>query len=80
MDERWSTTTASVIGTPRGDYTPVTDDLEKEVKAAARTCDYGTFRVFVDGNEVGSSSQLQTNSLAALNAPIRIEPYDKAGS
>jgi len=70
---------AIVIGTPKGNYTPTSDDLVAELKKAARGCGYANFKVYIDGNEITEESQLQTNSIAAVNAPIRIEPYNKAG-
>jgi len=78
MTDRWSTEENGKIGTPKGLYTPKSDDLMKELKEAAKYAGYKSFKVFVDGNEVVKPSSLQTNSIAALNAPVRIEPYDKA--
>lgn len=75
----FSTTANGKIGTPKGDYTPRTDDLKKELNAAAQMCGYSQFRVWIDGNQIVEEGELQTNSLRALNADIRVEPYDKAG-
>jgi hypothetical protein len=75
----WSTSApVKKIGTPSGEYTPQSDNIETEVTNAARFAGLGDFRVFVNGNEIESPDDLQTDSLAALNADVRVEAYDKA--
>ncbi len=71
--------TAPVISTPKGNYTPVTDDLTAELKKAAVFAGIKTFLVYIDGNEITEPAQLQTNSVAAVNASIRVEAYTRAG-
>ncbi len=71
--------TAPVISTPKGNYTPVTDGLIAELKKAAVFAGIKTFLVYIDGNEVTEPGQLHTDSVAAVNAPIRIEAYTRAG-
>ena len=78
MSEWTTEPRVTVIGTPRGDYTPTSDDLEVELIKAAQAQGYSTFRVIIDNKEVTNPDALQTKSIAALDVPVRIEPYDEA--
>ncbi len=79
MSNGFTTETARpVIGTPKGDFTPTSDDLKAELGKAASGCGYKSYKVWVDGVQILKPEGLITNSIAALNAPVRIEPYDKA--
>ncbi len=76
---------ATGIRTPKGTYTPVTDDLTKELVAAAKFAGLLNFNVKIDGNYVDNPADLHTNSVAALAAEasieeVRVEPHDVAGS
>ncbi len=78
MSDSWDAGTSPVIGTPRGDYAPKSDDLIKELKEAGKFAGLPNFKVFLDGNmEVKRPSEMPTNSVSALATTIRIEPYDK---
>ena len=66
----------TIIKTPKGDFTPTTDDLTAELHKAAATCGYTSFRVFIDGNLVDDPAGLHTNSIKALASAARIEGVD----
>ncbi len=68
--------TSNTIKTPKGDYTPKSDDLIRELKAAAVSCGFKDFIVFIDGHQVADASELHTNSIAALVDQARIEGAD----
>ena len=69
-----------VIETPRGPYTPTSDELKAEIVKAAKYAGFaGKFRVFLDGTEILDASNLPTDSIAALTVPIRLAQYDTAG-
>ena len=66
-------TTRKGIQTPKGVYVPKTDDLVKELKAAADFAELEAFNVKIGGNYVESETRLHTNSVAALTASTSIE-------
>ncbi len=79
-----SWTIAKGINTPAGTYNPVTDDLTKELVAAAKFAGLTTFNVRIDGHYVDDPTALQTNSIAALAAQasveaVGVEAHDTAG-
>lgn len=65
-----------VIKTPNGDYTPVSDDLAAELKAAAASRGMKPFFVKIDGEYISGPWALQTNSIAALAADVSIEAVE----
>jgi len=77
-----------VIQTPAGDYTPVGDNILEEIRNAAKSAGLTSFKVKVNGVQLMTPKDLQTNSLSALRdqisiegaekATIKVEPYDKA--
>ena len=67
----WSVSTG--ISTPRGVYTPVTDNLTKELVEAAKFAGLTAFNVKIDGHYVVDSSALQTNSISALSQEVSVE-------
>ena len=72
------------ITTPRGVYTPQSDDLARELVEAAKFAGLRTFNVKIDGYYVPDPSALQTNSIAALAAEaiieaVEVEAHDVAG-
>ncbi len=80
----WSVRIRKGIGTPRGVYTPKTDNLTLELVEAAKFAGIdGAFAVKIDGHYVDDPSHLQTNSIAALIAAVSIvevEPHDTAAN
>lgn len=81
----WGST--GVIKTPSGNYTPESDDLGAELQKAARQASLAEFKVYINGIQIPSASQLPTNSIAALAHQASIEgvtpsaevkPYDTA--
>jgi hypothetical protein len=73
------------FNTPKGIYTPKTDDLTVELVAAAEFAGLDSFNVKIDGHYVDDPTALQTNSIKALVADVSIESVevearDTAGS
>jgi len=66
-----------VIGTPDGDVKCTTDDLKEELQKAAEKKGYAVYRVFINGLEIPDEASLPTNSVAALQHPVKIERYSK---
>lgn len=72
------------ISTPRGAYTPKTDDLTAELIAAGEFAGLGAFNVKIDGKYY-EPDELPTNSIKALIQTMSIEavevsPRDTAGN
>jgi len=68
------------IVTPTGTYAPKTDNLESEIKAAAKSAGLENFNVKIGGEYFDNPEDLDTNSIADLGgAEVVVEPYDIAG-
>jgi hypothetical protein len=70
----------TTIGTPRGEYTPTSDDLNAELGRAAKWAGLqGKFRVMIDGVEIPSAGSLPTDKFSALTQKVSVSAYDTAG-
>ena len=76
----WNDAKGAVAGiaTPKGAYTPKTDDAKKEILAAATHARLENFNVKVNGNYIDTPNDLPSKSLAKLGT-VEIEAYDIAG-
>lgn len=63
------------IQTPRGVYVPKTDDLAKELKAAADFAGLEAFNVKIDGKYF-EEAELPTNSIKALIQDVGVEAVE----
>lgn len=64
------------IKTPAGEYTPKSDNLTQEAKAAAAFAGLRKFFFKIDGVYYASPAELPTNSIAALVADASVEAVE----
>jgi hypothetical protein len=68
---------SGLIKTPAGNYTPVTDDLVKELKEAAKFAQLPNFKAFINGNQVMSFDDIQGQKISGLrDIPTVTNPGD----
>ena len=63
------------IATPKGAYTPKTDDLKVELVAAAKFAKLEAFNVKIDGKYY-EPDELPTNSIKALIQDVKVEAVE----